>query len=377
MFIFLQKTRIFNICKVFAVILLLLFCSNVKAQYLWQVYADTVVEWRYQDGDEFSWGIDKNKWHLGFPWGDKIFTQRTYVSTENIKEKDGQISFTIQKSDTLIRLHPTEIDSAAFKKNRLNLVDSNKFRFLYSGGLLWSKRKYSYGYYELKFKGVEGSEIWPAFWLYGGEPNYEIDFFELKGEQPNDLHVDIHCPDGCRNYRKNIIGQRVSYGHWVKLNAKLKDNYNVLAGEWTSTYVKWYLNGELIAYASTNITMPMGLSIGNGINVTGSDYPKKNSTAFPNTFEVDYLRIYRSDTLADTRYLSKHLPTMSNDPQLSAGDLQTKKTSAKLTNSQPFKKSEQLLTVSIQQVSKQELQLRVLGQAATDTVRFVFNNSNE
>lgn len=351
-----------------------LFTVVAKAQYLWQVFPDTILEWRYQDGDEFSWGIDKTKWHLGFPWGDKIFTQRTYVSPDNIIEKNGVLTISLNKSDTVIQLQAYEIDTAAFRKNKLSLVDSSKFRFLYSGGLLWSKKNYHYGYYELKFKGVSGREIWPAFWLYGGNPNYEIDFFELKGEQPNDIHVDVHCPDGCRNYRKNIFGQRISYGHWVKLNTKLKDNYNVLAGEWTEKYVKWYLNGVLIAHANTNITMPMGLSIGTGINGTEKGYQKKNAADFPNIFEVDYLRVYRCDTLVNTKYLGAHLPQKSTDPPSNLNDFKGKKTNSKLINSAPHKTSENILTISVQQISKEQLQLRVLGAKEVDKLNFMFND---
>lgn len=363
----------------FTVLIVLLIAAPKQSvgQYLWQVFSDTVVTWNYQDGDEFSWGIDPQKWHTGFPWGDKIFTQRTYVDKTNLKQKDGRLGFTLKKSDTLIRLKSFEIDTASFRRDKLTLLDSNYFHFLYSGVLLWTKQQYRYGYFELKFKGVEGNEIWPAFWLYGGAPNYEIDFFELKGERPKELHVDVHCPDGCYNYRNNWFGKRVTYGHWVKLNTKLIDNYSVLGAEWTETYVKWYLNGELISCAATNINIPMGLSIGTGINGTDKGYQKRNEPHFPNTFEVDYVRVYRNDTMPDVRYINSHLPQSSADPTTKGADLQTHKATPKLINSLPYKKSENILTISVQPVSKTELQVRVLGQQEFEQTSFIFTDGEK
>lgn len=157
--------------------------SLLKAQYLWQVFADSVVQWQYKDGDEFNGPINEEKWRIGFPWGTKIFTQKTFVSRNNLEHTNGNLSFVLKRVDTIIQLSSNEIDTASLRRNKITLLPGNQLGFNYSGALLWSRNPYRYGYFELKFKGVTGDGVWPAFWLYGGNPNYEIDFFELKGKK--------------------------------------------------------------------------------------------------------------------------------------------------------------------------------------------------
>jgi len=356
-----KNYRLFLLIGLFSV------CSRpALAQYLWQVYPDTVIKWNYSDGDEFSGAVNQEKWRIGFPWGTKIFTQKTFVQPDNIESKDGTLSFLLKRKDTIIQLQSYEIDTPSLRRNKITLLPNNKLRFNYSGALLWSYRSYLYGYYELKFKGVAGDGVWPAFWLYGGNPNYEIDFFELKGEKEKGLHIDVHCPDGCSNFKKNIVGQRITFGHWVMLNNRLIDGFNILAAEWSPAYIKWYLNGQLIGYAPIAIDRPMGLSIGTGIE-NGKINPLEK-TPMPNRFEVDYLRIYRTDTLPSLSDLKKNLAPDYLPAQTNKEDLQARTAKNKLENAEPFQRPTEVLTISLNQVAKRVLQFRVLGQEEKNSV---------
>jgi beta-glucanase (GH16 family) len=340
---------------------------RLSSQYLWQVFPDTVVQWNYRAGDEFTGAVDEEKWRIGFPWGTKIFTQKTYVKNENIENTNGTLSFVLRRSDTIIQLQPHEIDTASLRKNNITLLPDNMLKFNYSGALLWSRRSYLYGYFELKFKGVVGDGVWPAFWLYGGNPNYEIDFFELKGEKEKAIHIDVHCPDGCSNFKKNLLGQRITFGHWVPVNNRLIDGFNVLAGEWTPEFIKWYLNGQVIGYAPIKIDRAMGLSIGTGIE-DGKVNPQKK-TSMPNRFEVDYLRIYRTDSVPYLSDLKKNLPADYLPAQTYQEDLQARTAKNKLENAEPFQRPTEVLTISLNQVAKRVLQFRVLGQEEKNSVK--------
>ena len=89
--------------------------------------------------------------------------------------------------------------------------------------------------------------MWPAFWLAGGYPNEEIDVFELKGERPGKIHVDVHCPNDCDDY-KTWYGQKKSWGGWISLNEKLTEGFNVIGIEWQPTYIKYFLNTQNLEF---------------------------------------------------------------------------------------------------------------------------------
>lgn len=348
--------------------------SLLKAQYLWQVFADSVVQWQYKDGDEFNGPINEEKWRIGFPWGTKIFTQKTFVSRNNLEHTNGNLSFVLKRVDTIIQLSSNEIDTASLRRNKITLLPGNQLGFNYSGALLWSRNPYRYGYFELKFKGVTGDGVWPAFWLYGGNPNYEIDFFELKGEKEKAIHIDVHCPDGCDNFKKNWLGQRVSFGHWVAVNNRLIDGFNVLSAEWTPGFIRWYLNGQIIGFAPIAIDRPMGLSIGTGIE--NGKINSQQQTPMPNRFEVDYLRIYGRDSLPNLRELKSQLPADYLPAPSQAEDFTAAPSKNKLTNALPYTKPVQVLTVSMSQVARRTLQFRVLGQSSAAAVRVTIKSTN-
>jgi beta-glucanase (GH16 family) len=352
-----------------------------SAQFLWQIHNGSVVKWNYYDGDEFNKGsINTNKWHTRLPWSGAVVSQDIYYLDSNITFEPGIVKFAIKRQDNYFPLQPWEMDTVRFKKNKIVLKDGNKFPFKWTGGLVYTKREYKYGYFEIKFKAPVGQGIWPAFWLYGAKPNNEIDFFELKGEKENSIHVDIHCPNGCGNYKEGWFGYRRGWGHWVDVDQKLRSGFNVMAGEWTKDHIKWYLNGELIAYSNHSFDVPMGMTAGTGIAKDGGPFkpgPNK-ATPFPNYFEVDYIRVYKTDTLPNYKEIKANLYTSaenkSADPVV---DLSIAKKKGRLKNN-PVKavKHDKVITISVNQVTPTDVSLRVLGVSMKDniTIQFAANS---
>ncbi len=357
-------------------LLLLLFSCILKSQYLWQIDGEKITKWNYFDGDEFNNDkVDKSKWRTTLPWSRAVISQDIVYTDSNITFNDGVIQFAIKNEESWVTLADWEIDSAALAKNKLQKKDSKTFLFKYSGGLLYSHKEYLYGYFEIKFKAPTGKGIWPAFWLYGGKPNNEIDFFELKGEKEKAIHVDIHCPNGCSNYKEGWFGYRKGWGHWLKVDKKLNESYNVIAGEWTKEYIKWFLNGKLIAYSNHSFEIPMCLTAGTGIAKNGGPFkpgPDKY-TPFPNNFYVDYIRIYNLDSLSSYNEISKNL-TLSNKSKHKnvEGNLKVERKgfyNNKISTSK-------IITISLNQLSLNEISLRILGVKNTDEVS-VEISSNE
>ena len=60
---------------------------------------------------------------------------------------------------------------------------------------------------------------------------------------------------GCDKVR-NAIGQKRSFGGWLKLNGDLDKGYNIISCLWDENEVRFYLNGKCIAVAKVKFTQP-------------------------------------------------------------------------------------------------------------------------
>ncbi|MGZ3903731.1 MAG: glycoside hydrolase family 16 protein [Bacteroidia bacterium] len=357
--------------KIILIFVLFTISAITYAQSLYQVYPDKVVKWNYSFGDEFeSDKLNLDKWNPGFPWARTLFTQDVIYLEDNIKLKNGNASFYIDKKDSLFKLASYEVDSNYLKQNKIPFNSQDLYRFKYTGGLIWSNQKFKYGYFEIKFKGPVGQGIWPAFWLYGGKPNYEIDFFELKGEKKKSLHVDVHCPDKCENFKEGPLGYKKGWGHWINTKQNLADSFNIVSGEWTKDYIKFYLNGELIAYYNHGFDIEMDLTIGNGVAKDGKAFkPGPNAkTPFPNEFCVDYVRVWTSETSLQKKSTAEKLDILPVATTKSISGNKT--TSRKIKYFNAIKKKEkEMTTLSFLVLKNKKILVTVLGKTGeTKTV---------
>lgn len=278
----------------------MLLAASLQAQVMWQVQTDTVQKWFYMDGDEFnSYSLMLDKWHYGMPWGNMVMSQDLCFTNDNVVQSNGMVSFIAKQEKKNAPVQPYEIDKAYLAKTGKQVVDGH-YETDYTCGMISSLKKYKYGYFELRFKSNDNRGIWPAFWLYGGQPNEEIDFFELKGERRNQVHVDVHCPNGCDNYRGGFLNLQKNWGGWVNAKDNLADGWNIISGEWQPGYVKWFLNGEPIAYFKGDFKTAQNLFLNTSVakNDGGFSPGPDDTTQWPNSFDVDYVRIWsREDTV--------------------------------------------------------------------------------
>ena len=273
------------------------FYSNSQIQ--WQINKDTIITYYYEDGDEFSdTEISKEKWGSWYGWARSITSnkeQQYYSDYKNHELKNGNLYITCQKEATTARLIDWMKDNDSIKSGKGVFQGLNKRDFKYVSGLIQSKQKYLRGYYEIKFKAPSDKGLWPAFWLYGGSPNEEIDIMELKGEREDQTHVDTHC-QGCDKVR-NAIGQKKSFGGWLKLNGKLNEGYNIVSCLWDEKDVKFYLNGKCIAVAKVKFTQPKHVVANIAVPANDGPFhpgPDKEVEKFE-PFVIDYIRVWTTD----------------------------------------------------------------------------------
>jgi beta-glucanase (GH16 family) len=285
-------------------ILLMMISITIESQVMWQIKKDTSYKWFYIDGDEFNGNtINEEQWRFGMPWGNVIMTQDLYFSKENVVLQNGTASFVAKKEKANFPVYEWEINPDYLKKNKKKVVNG-QYEVQYTAGLISSRQRYKYGYFEIRFKSNNEKGIWPAFWLFGGEPNEEIDFMELKGERHNQIHVDVHCPTGCEDFRGGFLKMKKNWGDWIITKNNLSEGWNIISGEWRPNYVKFYLNGQAIAYFEGAFKTSQYLLINTAVAKNGQAFKPGPDiqTQWPNVFEVDYVRIWadKDTTIAQT-----------------------------------------------------------------------------
>jgi PKD repeat protein len=226
---------------------------------------------------DYSGMPNKSKWNMeigGGGWGNQEL--QYYTNREsNASVSNGTLKITARKEN----FEGNQYTSA-------RITTQNKFDF-------------KYGRIEARIKLPYGKGIWPAFWMLGKNFNSvgwpacgEIDIMELFGgpDSDNIIRSTLHWENN---------GERAEYGEDYKLPSGIfADDFHIFSLEWDDKQVVSYVDG--IQYYSIDIT-PAELSefrknffiilnVAVGGNRPGSP---DSSTQFPQTMEIDYVRVYR------------------------------------------------------------------------------------
>lgn len=156
------------------------------------------------------------------------------------------------------------------------------------------------GRFEARIRLPVGQGIWPAFWLLGndfeavGWPECgEIDIMEYRGQEPRILHGSLHGP--------GYSGGQALTRHYELAGPDGFDaDFHVFAVEWDVTRITWLVDG-IRYHTATPGDLPAGgrwvfdhpffiiLNVAVGGNFVG---PPDETTVFPQTMLVDWVRVY-------------------------------------------------------------------------------------
>lgn len=280
-------------------------------------------QWRYMAAysDEFNdrrlnnkkWQNDPDDWG---PWSWK---------KRNTKLKDGKLLITL--------------DYKEHKAVRPSPKGPTKVDLFYESGIVRSKRKTTYGYYEARIKGVPtfpGSS--PAFWLYSigenaivtrqkpGQPveetqviYSEVDIIEMQqaeGRRTSNKRDDVTVLD--MNLHTRIIDENgnkkwMRPGMFPELTRNKMDaefdpskDFHIYGAEVTPESITWYLDGKPVFTKDNKYWhLPMHVTLSLGLrwpHVTYRDCPNgmgrcpvpsaATEDGYPTTMEVDWVRSY-------------------------------------------------------------------------------------
>jgi beta-glucanase (GH16 family) len=228
---------------------------------------------------------DPSKWTYdigGSGWGNhelEYYTNRR----ENSRIEDGKLVITARQEAY------TGPDGAKFNYTSARLKTQGLF-------------SQAYGRFEARIKLPAGQGMWPAFWMLGDNIDSvrwpkcgEIDIMENVGKELGINHGSLHGPSATKPTSDATATVSLAAGQ------KLSDDFHVYAVEWEPGAVRFYLDANLYA-TFTAAQWPAG---GTWVfdhrfflilNVAvGGDWPGSPdaTTAFPQTMQVDYVRVYK------------------------------------------------------------------------------------
>lgn len=182
-----------------------------------------------------------------------------------------------------------------------------KIRAIKDGNRVYSARinttsNWTYGYFEARLKLPKGKGTWPAYWMmpsvWSGWPDGgEIDIMEHVGCVPTEVSSSIHC----KSYYHAINTQKTA----ARKVPGVMDEFHTYALEWTETYIKTYVDGNVLFYYNpddypqgrTANTWPFNKPFELKLNLAwGGDWGGMygvDESALPATYEIDYVRVFQ------------------------------------------------------------------------------------
>jgi hypothetical protein len=182
-----------------------------------------------------------------------------------------------------------------------------------------------YGYFEVRAKKSNaGGGGHQAVWLVGTDTSTsaqpEIDFIESFFSKPSTWRIAAYgwgSPDFVSSW---VLDE-------VEVPGTPTEEFHVYGMDWTPWELKFYYDGELVKTINDAPNQPMGI-IMNIYTGAGSGQP---NDVWPKQWEVDYLRVYKSDAgyseelsatwkLLASRHLPGYVHVAAGDQRVRHGD---------------------------------------------------------
>jgi len=238
--------------------------------------------WTHEIGNGFDQGITG--------WGNGEYQYYTDSTENSALDGAGTLVITATQVDT----NTTQLDCW------YGLCDYTSARLITD-----QKFEVAYGRVEARIQVPYGNGMWPAFWMLGsniGEVGWpqsgEIDIMEHIGKEPQEVYGTIHGPGYSGG---NGVGGSTT------LTDNVSDAYHVFAIEWEPEVIRWYVDNTNYFTASID-DIPAGtewvydhpffiiLNVAVGGNWPGDP---DETTVFPQTMKVDYVRVYQAADTAE------------------------------------------------------------------------------
>ncbi len=270
----------------------------MKSQFCWLVLYIIFTRFNsYAQGYQLVWSdefngaeIDEKRWFdHSFEWWTPTNNEKYPYLTpgENTKIEDGNLVLSAHILDE------------PYHYNGLSLTRS--------GALMYTRQRFKYGYFEMRFRSHKGSGLVSSLWLF---PTYatkydegwdEIDLLEIAGHTgDNLLHLGVIAKEENMGGQQNNgdftlkceDGRCIKWKHHEE-DYSFGDDFHTIAVDWDENGIAYFLDGKQIGYAPYhyNTSMEIVLSL---VPTDNIDWGGLAPAQFEkNTLEIDYVRVWK------------------------------------------------------------------------------------
>jgi len=190
----------------------------------------------------------------------------------------------------------TDSENNVFLENgflNIKAIQENNGGYTSGRIITLGKKEFTYGRIDIRAKLPKGQGIWPALWMLGGNINSvswpacgEIDIMEYLGHETNKVYGTAHYDEGGHKYQGSSYS--LTTGDFTQKFHVFSIEWQENSIVWYVDYVKYYEFTKPVEAFSKNNFFIMNLAV-------GGNWPGKpdNSTVFPQTMVVDYVRVFK------------------------------------------------------------------------------------
>ena len=170
---------------------------------------------------------------------------------------------------------------------RLNAKKEARAGQAWTAASLWTKRRFTYGYFECRYRYAKATATNNSFWIMtteGSGPEKKDGKFEIdinEGHVPDEINMNIH----------NWSGQHWAKSKPLKMAGKLlADEYHLYGLEWSEKELVWHFDGQEIRREPNTVChlpAPVWLSLA----IVKWAGPVTDAIA-GTSMDVDFVRVY-------------------------------------------------------------------------------------
>lgn len=282
--------------------------------------------------------LDTSKWEIQ-PWGQGALKNSVYMEVnllENVQLSDGICHITAKKEKVTRRVVNWQSDSEIMSDGLPNLRNYN-----YTSANIWTKQKFFHGKYEIRCRLPEGKGFWPAFWMFGGKRWNEIDVFDAYSGTKKWVTSIGHDFDGtgssngCNDSRSGydltewhnftclfdfdkiaflIDGSptRIIHRILTSTGQPVDCDDNIGIGSYN----------QLKSFPIERMSIILNMAL-IAENSGGSFIPVDESTPFPSSFEIDYVKKWKKEAFEEVVSLQPN-PTLDGKIRLKTNSIVSK-----------------------------------------------------
>ncbi len=234
--------------------------------------------------DEFNtldlWNGTSGTWDTNFWWG---------AENGSSLAENGELQWYVDHNYAPTQsVNPFSLDNGVLTITAARASDAIKpyiNNHQYTSGLLTTYELFSqtYGYFEVRADMPTNHGVWPAFWLLPADGSWppEIDIVEMRGQDPNTVHVSAHS---------NETGSRTTVSSAV--NVSDTEGFHTYGLLWTAEELVWYFDDVEVFRADTPADMHDPMYMLTNLAVGGTAGTPKDGLATPAEMQIDYIRAY-------------------------------------------------------------------------------------